>query len=171
MAWKSARDLPVVADEVKTYGDRLPDLIPFFVNHLATPRTIVHGELRADNLFLTPDGGLVMIDFQTVAQHAGILDVAYLIAGSVPADVRRGHDQALVRNYHTALQTAGVSDYDYERAWTQYRLALAFNLIITGAAFMQYEQTDDRGRQLLVEMLARSSDAIVANESLALLPH
>jgi len=37
-----------------------------------------------------------------------------------------------------------------------------------GLAFMQYEATDDRGRQLLVEMLRRASDAIEANGALDL---
>ena len=41
-------------------------------------------------MFLGPDGELVMLDFQTVAQQAGIIDVAYLVAGSLVPDVRRG---------------------------------------------------------------------------------
>jgi Ecdysteroid kinase-like family len=169
MAWQSARELPVVADEVKRFGDRYGELLPFMVEQLATPRTIVHGELRAENLFLTRDGGLLMIDFQTVAQHAGVVDVAYLVAGSLTPDVRRGRDQELVRRYHAGLQDAGVTGYSFDRAWEQYRIALPFNLLLSGLAFMQYEVTDDKGKELLVEMLRRASDAIVANRSLELI--
>jgi thiamine kinase-like enzyme len=170
MVWPTARELPVVADEVREFGDRFPSLIPFFIERLATPRTIVHGELRADNLFLTPDDDLLMIDFQTVAQEAGIVDVAYLLSQSLSPEIRTWQDEGLVRRYQQALEHAGVEDYSAEQAWEQYRLAVAFNLLLPVLAFSQYEQTDDRGKQLLVEMLRRASDAIVANESLALLP-
>jgi len=169
MSWQSARELPVVADEVKEFGDRWGESLPTFVAELSTPRTIVHGELRADNLFVLPDGGLLMIDFQTVAQQAGIVDVAYLVAQSLPVEVRRGNDERLVRRYVDALATLGVTDYDYERAWRQYRIALAFNLLLPGLAFMQYENTDDHGKRLLVEMLRRTSDAIEATGALDLL--
>jgi hypothetical protein len=170
MVWPTARELPVVADEVKEFGDRFPSLIPVFIERLAKPRTIVHGELRADNLFLTPDGGLLMIDFQTVAQEAGIVDVAYLLSQSLSPDVRQGRDEELVRRYQAGLERAGIEGYSADQAWEQYRVAVAFNLLLPVLAFSQYEQTDERGKQLLVEMLRRASDAIVANESLALLP-
>lgn len=169
MSWQAARELPVIAESVKAFGDHFTDLIPSFVEQLAAPRTIAHGELRADNLFLLPDRGLLMIDFQTVAQQAGIVDVAYLVSQSVPVDVRRGHDERLVRRYVEGLAAAGVDDYDFERAWRQYRVALAFNLLLPGLAFMQYEATDERGKQLLVEMLRRASDAIEANGALDVL--
>lgn len=169
MSWKAARELPVVAEPVRALGDRFTDLLPTFIEELAAPRTIAHGELRADNLFLLPDGGLLMIDFQTVAQHAGIVDVAYLVSQSVPVDVRRGNDERLIRRYVERLAAAGAVDYDFDRAWRQYRVAVAFNLLLPGLAFMQYEATDDRGKQLLVEMLRRASDAIEANGAVDLL--
>jgi hypothetical protein len=169
ISWQSARELSVVADDVKKFGDRWSELLPTFVAELSTPRTIAHGELRADNLFLLPDGGLLMIDFQTVAQQAGIVDVAYLVAQSLPVEVRRGNDERLVHRYVDTLAALGVTDYDYERAWHQYRIALAFNLMLPGLAFMQYENTDDYGKQLLVEMLRRTSDAIEATGALDLL--
>jgi len=170
MVWAAAREAPVLAEEVKDFGDRFPTLVPFFIERLSEPRTLAHGELRADNLFLTPDGGLLMVDFQTVAQQAGIVDVAYLLSQSLSPEVRLGQDQGLVRRYQEGLVSAGVDGYPPDRAWEQYRIAAAFNLLMPVMAFSQYELTDDRGKQLLVEMLRRASDAIVANESLALLP-
>ena len=170
LSWQRARELDAVADEVKAFGDRLPELLPFFVERLSTPRTISHGELRAENLFLLEDGGLLLIDFQAVAQQAGIIDVAYLISSSVDEEVRRGHEEALVRRYQEQLAAAGVTGYNFERAWEQFRIAVAFMLLMPGLAFMQYEQTNDRGKQLLVEMLARASDTIVSIGALELLP-
>ena len=80
-----------------------------------------------------------------------------------------------MRRYHDGLQANGVAvsgpdGYAFDRAWEQYRIALPFNLMLSGLAFSQYEQSDERGKQLLVEMVGRASDAIVANGSLELLP-
>jgi hypothetical protein len=165
--WPAAR--AHMGGESLKVGDRLADLIPGFIAALHAPKTIAHGELRAENLFLSDSGALVMVDFQTVAQQAGIVDLAYLISQSLPTEVRRGHEAELVRRYHRGLQHAGVRDYDYERAWTQYRLAVAFNLVLPGVAFMTFDSTDDRGRRLLIEMLHRASAAINDNNCVELI--
>lgn len=170
MAWPSVREAPVATDEARAVGDRWQELLPFFVSELATPRTLVHGELRAENLFILPDGEILMIDFQTVAQHAGVVDVAYLVVQSLRADVRRGQDEGFVQRYVDGLAAAGVEGYSFDEAWRQYRIALAFNLLLTGLAFAEYERTDDRGKALLVEMLGRASDAITTCDTLEILP-
>jgi hypothetical protein len=168
VTWPGAREY-MSGDALKV-GDALPDLLPFFIAELAAPRTIAHGELRAENLFLSPDGGILMVDFQTVGQEAGIIDLAYLISQSLPTEVRRGHDEALIRRYHDGLMSAGVEDYSFDEAWRQYRLAVAFNLILPGVAFMTFDSTDDRGQRLLIEMLRRASSAINELDCRALIP-
>jgi Ecdysteroid kinase-like family len=166
--WPGAREY-MSGDAVKI-GGALPDLLPFFIGELAAPRTIAHGELRAENLFLSPDGGILMVDFQTVSQEAGVIDLAYLISQSVPTDIRRGHDEALIRRYHDGLLSGGVENYTFEQAWRQYRLAVAFNLILPGVAFMTFPSVDDRGQRLLIEMLRRASAAINELGCRALIP-
>lgn len=151
-------------------GDALPDLLPFFIKELASPRTIAHGELRAENLFLSPDGGILMVDFQTVAQEAGVIDIAYLIPQSLTTDIRRGRDEGLIRRYHDGLLSAGVEGYSFEQAWRQYRLAVAFNLILPGVAFMTFASIGDRGQRLLIEMVQRASAAINELDCFALIP-
>lgn len=168
--WQSVRQLPVVSDEVKLFGDRLPELLPFFVERLSAPRTLSHGELRADNFFLLPDGGILLVDFQSLAQQAGMIDVAYLVSQSMDEVVRQGQDEALVLRYQQRLAASGVADYSFEQAWEQYRLAVAFMLLIPGLAFMQAEHSDERGKQLMLEMLARANDTIISVGSLDLLP-
>lgn len=156
-------------DEVVEFGRRLPSLTDFFVERLGSPRTIVHGELRADNLFFQADGSLVLLDFQTVQQASGAGELGYLISQSIPTDVRRGHDEELVRRYWEALRREGVTDYPWDQAWEQYRLGVAYNIIFPGMAAMSYEGADARGQALLVQMLARAGAAIVDNHCLELL--
>jgi hypothetical protein len=158
-----------MAADIRKLGDRFPYLMGFFSTELAQPRTIIHGELRADNLFLPADGGLLMVDFQTTGQAAGMQDVSYLVSQSLASDVRHGHDTALARRYWEGLCDAGVTGYSWEDAWRQYRVGVLFNLIYPGMAFQQYELTNDRGKQLLRQMLGRSIAAIMDNECLELI--
>ncbi len=170
MTWQAASESPGVSQLVRDFGARLPELMPFFADGLGAPLTIVHGELRADNLFFDSDATLILVDFQTVGQGSPLLDVSYLLSQSVPTDLRRGHDEGLVRRYHDGLTACGVTGFPFELAWEQYRLGVAYSLIFPAMAFLVYEQADDRGKALLTEMLARASAAISDNRSLELLP-
>jgi hypothetical protein len=125
--------------------------------------------LRADNFFLQPNGDLLMVDFQTLAQQAGIIDIAYLVSQSIDETVRRGNDEALVRRYVEKLAALGVRDYTFTQAWEQYRIAVAFMLMMPVLAFMQEDHSNERGRQLMAEMLARASDTIESVNSAELL--
>jgi thiamine kinase-like enzyme len=169
LLWPQVRDLPMIADEVKTFGDRFSDYLPFFIEQLSTPRTIAHGELRADNMFVPREGDVIIVDFQAIAQQAGIVDLAYLISQSVDEDVRRGKDEDFVRRYQEKLTVEGVRDYPFEQAWEQYRIATAFMLLIPVLSFAA-EDVDDRARSLRTEMLHRANDTIMAIGALEALP-
>ena len=119
-AWPGAREAlgDGIAPEVAELGERLPSLLPHLIDRLGSPRTITHGELRADNLFISPDGQLTMIDFQTVGQQAGMIDVSYLVSQSLATPVRRENEESLVRRYWEGLRAAGVSGYSWEEAWS-----------------------------------------------------
>jgi hypothetical protein len=171
MSWPAASQASAdVSEAVRAFGDRFTSLIPFFIDKLAAPATIVHGELRSDNLFFDADGRLILIDFQSVVQAAGVYDVSYLLSQSMTIAARRGHDQSLMRRYWEGLVSAGVTGYSWELAWEQYRLGVAYNLIFPGMAFMAYEAADPRGKALLLQMLSRASAAIADNDALALIP-
>lgn len=172
MSWASAVQLSGtgMSPEVAAFGQRLPALVPFFLDRLAAPATIIHGELRGENLFFDHDGSLMLIDFQAATQGSGVIDVAYLLSQSLPAELRRGQDERLVRRYWNGLVAGGVTGYTWEQAWEQYRLAVAYNLILPGVAFTAYESSDQRGKTLLLTMLSRASAAIADNNSLALIP-
>jgi Ecdysteroid kinase-like family len=155
--------------ELRAFGDHLPELMPWFIERLSRPRTIAHGELRADNLFLRADG-LTLIDFQTVCQHSGMVDVSYLFSQSLPLEVRRGHEQQLLHRYIDGLTRAGVTDYGLAQATEQYRIGILFNLVWACLMHGQLAGLDARGRALVDAMLTRAFSAIDDNECLALLP-
>jgi Ecdysteroid kinase-like family len=167
--WPGVKASYPIDPELQAYGDRLPELMPWFIEHLSTPRTITHGELRADNLFLR-QGELTLIDFQTVSQQSGVVDISYLFSQSLPLEVRREHEQQLLARYTHALNRAGVTSYGIDQVHTQYRIGILFNLVWACLMHGQVATLDDRGKALVDAMLTRAFAAIAENDCLALLP-
>jgi aminoglycoside/choline kinase family phosphotransferase len=91
------------------------------------PRTLLHHDFDADNLFFTEDGNrprLFAIDWQlTTGGHAPV-DVAWLIAGQCEPGVRRDNEKALLRIYHSLLLQNGVAEYTFDQCWDDYRMAM-----------------------------------------------
>jgi hypothetical protein len=93
----------------------------------APPRTLVHDDFDADNLFFPlagEDSSLTVLDWQlTTAGHAPV-DVAWVIAGQCEPTVRRAIEARLVRDFHARLVERGVRGYPFGQCWDDYRLAL-----------------------------------------------
>jgi hypothetical protein len=171
VAWPGARAAlgDTISAEVSDLAEQLPRLLPTMIGLLGSPRTITHSELRADNLFIGDDGTLTMIDFQTVSQASGMLDISYVLSQSLPTALRRGNDETLVRRYWNGLRQGGVSDYSWETAWRQYRVGCAYNALWAGMAYGQIDRLDPRGQELVMEMLHRACAAMDDNGSAQLL--
>jgi hypothetical protein len=117
---------------VDGYADRLPvefrpladmyvrrsrDILPLYREG---PRTLVHGDSHLGNLFV--DGTATgFLDWAVIAHAPGIRDVAYVLCNSIPTEIRRLHERALVARYCEVLARAGIT-YDFDTAWEHYRL-------------------------------------------------
>lgn len=118
--------------------------------------TVAHGDYRLDNLlFGTDEGGppVAVVDWQTVAHGPGVADLSYFIGAGLLAADRRAHEDDLVREYHAAMNTAGV-DLDWDDCWEQYRRYTFAGLVMAVAASMLVEQTD-RGDDMFMAMANR----------------
>ncbi len=117
---------------VETIGDGMPpvfhELAELFTANAdriaellaqGTP-TLVHGDSHIGNM-LRHDNAPVLIDWAMVSCAPGIRDVAYFVGNSVPPEVRREHEQDLLRRYLAALAEHGV-ELSYAEAWDRYRL-------------------------------------------------
>jgi len=67
------------------------------------------------------DGVPVLLDWAMVSCAPGIRDVAYFIGNSIPPEVRREHEEALVRRYLAGLAELGI-EVSFTEAWDGYRL-------------------------------------------------
>jgi hypothetical protein len=106
------------------------------------PRTLLHGDVRLDNLFFGVDDhplSLAFIDWQMVQLGPGVLDVAYFLALSLDADDRRDSEKILLRAYFDELtRTDQRGAYPFEALLADYRkslLAIVVRLVAVGMAF------------------------------------
>jgi hypothetical protein len=146
--------------EVVPLARRLTELLPQMIDELATPACITHGELRADNLFFAPNGQPVFIDFQACQQECGTRELAYLLCTSVPVELMAAHEDGLIRRY-----CAGVGGYEYDQARRQYRYSTAYNLLWPIIANIRWEDSDQRGRDTLDDMVRKLGAAAQRNKA------
>lgn len=90
----------------------------------AAPRTLVHGDVAANNLLFGPDGIAALIDWQTVIQGRGPIDVAHFLVTSLLTEDRRAAEAELLPRYHRLLIERGVRDYSFKECWDDYRMAV-----------------------------------------------
>ncbi len=126
--WGAYRDFAgdEVSAAITAAGERLSSRITPLLHRLARrPWTLVHGDYRADNFLFRDDASpFLVVDWQIVFKGPGIHDVAYLLAGNLsPAD-RRAAEGDLIRLYIAALRAGGVTGYDFDEAWRDYRISV-----------------------------------------------
>ncbi|MCB0950989.1 MAG: phosphotransferase [Mycobacterium sp.] len=122
--------------------------------------SLMHGDYRLDNLLFDPDRTRVtVVDWQTVGLGLPTRDLAYFVATSLLPEIRPAIERDLVRRYHSALLRHGVTAYDSETCWNDYRLGVLQAPLITTLAFAFVSSTE-RGDEMILTMLRRGCRAI-----------
>lgn len=160
-----------IPDSVRVFGDRYADELAGLLLALSEPPfTLSHGDYRVDNMFFYDDQrDLAVCDWQLIDRSRGGRDLTYFLTQSLtPAD-RAKWERGLVERYVAGLQDLGVSDYGFDAAWTDYRIACLFGLAYPVVAGGGLEHADVRATNLTGAMLDRSVAAIVELDCLELL--
>lgn len=122
--------------------------------------SLMHGDYRLDNLLFDPDRTRVtVVDWQTVGIGLPTRDLAYFTATSLLPEIRPTVERDLVERYHMALLRHGVTGYDGETCWNDYRLGVLQAPLITTLAFAFVSSTE-RGDEMILTMLRRGCRAI-----------
>jgi len=163
---KSSTPIP---SSVAEYAGRFAELAPRAIEALSERQMLLHGDIRADNMFFSGDQ-LKVVDFQMSAWGGGALDIGYLVSQGLPTEVRSGRDEMLVREYLDVLRTHGVEDYSFDEAWRHYRFAVAYFVVLPAMPLLSWDTLPERSRQLcmrLVERAVATIDEINAMEVFA----
>ncbi len=121
---------------------------------------LLHGDYRLDNLLFDPGQSWVsVVDWQTLGVGLPARDLAYFTATSLNSQLRATIEEGLVDDYHRALLGYGVTGYDRETCWRDYRLGVPQALLISALGFA-FATSTERGDDMMVTMLQRGCQAI-----------
>ncbi|WP_431899009.1 phosphotransferase family protein [Nonomuraea sp. bgisy101] len=162
-AWMASLVQRVHPRFLRRFGDRLStqvlDLLDFFVPRVERylrdrpgPRTVVHGDFRADNL-VVDEGRITVLDWQTAAYEPAATDLAYFLGGSLDVPRRRAIERAVVRRYVRALADHGVK-LRVDDCWRDYR-RYAFGGLLTSIVASTLVARTDHGDGLFAIMANR----------------
>lgn len=130
---------------------------------------VLHGDYRLDNMLFDPDRTrITVVDWQTLGAGLPARDLSYFTATSLLPEIRAAVDNDLVDQYHGTLLTYGVTGYDRETCWRDYRLGMLQVPLITvlGCAFAT---STERGDDMMVVMAERGCQAIRDLDTLELI--
>lgn len=121
---------------------------------------LLHGDYRLDNmLFNRKTNSITVVDWQTLGVGLPARDLAYFTATSLRPDLRSAIERDLADEYHRTLSGYGVTAYDRETCWRDYRLGMPQALLISALGFA-FATATDRGDDMVLTMLQRGCQAI-----------
>ncbi len=139
------------------HSDRLPAMLETIA---AQPSTLVHSDMRADNLLFSPtDGSVTLIDWQGVGVGPPAFDIAYFFAQSLTVEDRRAHEDELLDYYRVALKRHGLTLSDAE-VRAGYAETFSYSLTIACALPVISDPDEPRVRALASVIARRSLEAI-----------
>ena len=145
-----ARAVPLFADSFPDLAPALPpnlgDALKDLMAAMATlPPTIVHGDLKPDNLVATRDG-IVFLDWQAVGYGPPAWDVANIMLSCLTIDDRRAYESELLAEYPHDL--------------TGYGQALLFGLVIAVSLTLLGDPAEPRRGRLIRTTAQRAIAAL-----------
>ena len=141
----------------------------------ARPWTLVHGDLRADNLLFegtAEDPTAVILDWSWACRSLGLIDVAFLLGGSTPVVQRQGALEELLQAWHQQLLDRGVRDYPLAEARRDLQLA-ALRCITAGLAmhgFLSFPDTTIRTALFMLQAIQQHAGLAMELEAWEALP-
>ena len=161
--WAPLCDLlgDALTPEERELGQQLPERMDeVLVNVAQLPSTLIHSDLRADNLLFSPDGGTVtVIDWQGVGIGPAGWDLAYLLSQTLDIDTRRTNEQHLLDRYVVEAQRLRP-DLTSETLLAGYGESMVFGLIVAASLPLVSDPSQPRVRALAESMARRAIEGL-----------
>jgi len=139
------------------------------------PWTLVHGDVRADNLLFegsAEEPTTVILDWSWACRSLGLIDVAFLLGGSTPLVQRQGACESLLEAWHRQLLQGGVRDYSLSEARRDLQLAslrcMTASLAMHG--FMSFPDTTMRTALFMLQAIQLHAGLAMALKAWEALP-
>jgi hypothetical protein len=147
------------AEDRETFSAAM-DLVAPWLSAERDRFALLHGDYRLDNLLFDPGRSWVsVVDWQTLGVGLPARDLAYFTATSLNSQLRATIEKDLVDEYHRALLGFGVTGYDPETCWRDYRLGTIQALLIPALGFA-FATATERGDDMVLAMLGRGCQAV-----------
>ena len=145
--------------------DLLPQVLPAIVSRIGSrPQTLVHGDLRMNNILFDAAGQPNLVDFQICSTGRGTVDIAYFLSQSLTEQTRRAHEGPLLDAYVAALAKAGVKDYGIDKCREDYALGALNCLVYPVIAAASFDQPD-----VVLVAISRAIDTVKHNGGVELM--
>ena len=141
----------------RNLAERLDNLL---VEMAKLPSTLIHSDLRADNLlFPKSREAAVIVDWQGVGIGPPGWDLAYFMSQSLSVEVRRRHEDQLIDHYLSTLAEHGAH-VPREIVMAGYGESMLFGLIVACSLPLAANVDDPRVAALARTMTRRSIEAL-----------
>jgi len=130
---------------VERFGDLLPERRLIAIRDLATklapiadalcraPETIIHCDLKPDNMMFDASGEVRLIDW-AILRGPAIFDIALFLSACTGSDERRRIEDRLLRIYYDEICAQGVKGYSWQRCKDDLDAAALFHLAFRSVA-------------------------------------
>jgi phosphotransferase family enzyme len=156
------------ADDKETLTAAMGMVTPWLLAE-PTRYALMHGDYRLDNMLFDPGRThITVVDWQTMGVGLPTRDLAYFTATSLVPEMRAEIEHDLVGRYHEALLGYGVSGYDADTCWRDYRLGVVQAPLIS-ALGVAFAASTERGDEMMLAMFQRGCRAVRELETLQLI--
>ncbi len=175
LAVKSESFLKILPEGSLGAGEKVYKHFPWLLNNVKDENlTIVHLDYKSDNMFFDSENSenpLIICDWANTLISAGLVDIGYLLGGSIKVDLRQQIEEEMIKLYIKRIEENGITiDTDFDEVWENYLISLMFYAWGPPLVFAQLDTRDPKAFEIFKESTNRFFRAIIDNDATSILP-
>ena len=150
--------------------EQLNDAAGHWFGRDGTPKCLLHGDFRLDNMLFDIKGGaepIAVLDWQTVAVGNALTDIGYFMGTGIGNALREEHEDQLLDLYCAEMSARGVP-LGRDEIWDNYVLG-ALHGVSTAVFSAAFVERTDRGDAMFLDMARGACQLAILHDSLSAL--